>query len=440
MAHSNTLFKFFIASRYMNRQNGKKINIIFLFLFLGLALGLAVMLVVLGIMNGFQDNHISRRIEIGSFHINISRRDMNVIDKADVERIKQQLYSIENVAAVVPYIDKEIVFRADRKYLNEPMVLKLRGLDLTEIRKDSRWCEYLKMKSGVYPDEPYSIMIGEPLSERLAMGITNFLMLTPDISLASYKSSGVPFQISGIFRTESYDYDRYWGYISIDSMIPLCGNADPADIGVKLTKPNQKKLTLQQIHNILGEGWILQTAEDINKGYFAALKLEKVMIVFLFMIIFLMVSINTFGALKLMLAEKKKDISILKALGTTPDDITTIYTIESIVIGFIGCMIGVILGYFIAFNIANIFHVVEFVINAVLGYIQYLLEYVMPGIYFPNVVIYDTSIYYQTSFIIKLDFWETLFISFIVVVMTIISAFVPVYHSSKLKPNEVLKS
>jgi ABC-type lipoprotein release transport system permease subunit len=223
-------------------------------------------------------------------------------------------------------------------------------------------------------------------------------------------------------------------------MIPLCGSADPADIGVKLYKPQHKKQTLQQISRILGDDWVLQTSEEINKGYFAALKLEKVMIVFLFMIIFLMVSINTFGALKLMLAEKKKDISILKALGTTPDDITTIYTIESIVIGFIGCMIGVILGYFIAFNIANIFHVVEFVINAVLGYIQYLLEFVVPGIYFPNVVIYDTSIYYQSSFIIKLDFWETFFISFIVVVMTIVSAFVPVYHSSKLKPNEVLKS
>lgn len=434
-------FKYFIAERYINKRSKKKINIIFTFLFLGISLGLAVMIVVLGIMNGFQENHISRRIEIGSFHINISKNNFKSFELDEANDLKYALYErFSELEAVIPYSDKEIVFQVDRKIFKDIQILKLRAIDETEIIKDSRFSKFFEIVDGKFEFSPYSILIGEPMSERLSAGVNNYLLLTPDISLRSYKSDGIPFSIAGVFKTGSYDYDRYWGFISIYSLIPLTGKADIDSIGIKLKNTRDEKKVLLKLKNLLGDNYKISTAEELNKGYFAALRLEKAMIIFLFMIIFLMVAINTFGALKLILIEKKKDISILKAIGAKPEDIDVIYTLESIIIGFSGCLFGCILGFFISYNISNIFKVVETIINLLLSYIMLLLEFALPGLYFQPVVIYDTSIYYQSGFIIKIEFVETLIITFVVILMTIISAFIPVYKASKLKPNEILRS
>ena len=74
-----------------------------------------------------------------------------------------------------------------------------------------------------------------------------------------------------------------------------------------------KKVLVKKIKKLLGEEYKVVTDEEINSGYFTALRLEKIMILFLFIIIFLMISANTFGALKLTIIERKKDIAILKA-------------------------------------------------------------------------------------------------------------------------------
>ncbi|HOF00464.1 MAG TPA: ABC transporter permease [Spirochaetota bacterium] len=434
-------FRLFVAKRYMNDKSRNRGSLVFISLFLGLSIGLSVMIVVISIMNGFQDNHISKRVEIGSSHINISKKDDKSFTVFEIANMKKSLYEkFEQIESVVPYSDREIIFQVDRNIFQEIQILKLRALDPDEIAKDSRFNKYFRIVNGKFQLGEYDILIGEPLSERVTVRGGDELLLSPDISLRSYKSKGIPFNISGIFETGSYDYDRYWGFISIYSLLPLTGKISIDNVGIKLKNRSAQKYIIRDIKGFLGDDYRVLSAEEMNKGYFAALKLEKVMIIFLFMIIFIMVSLNTYGALKLSLAEKKRDISILKAIGASPEDINMIFTLESVIIGFLGCFFGVVLGFFIGANVSNIFVILEKIINVSLAYIEYLLEFAVPGLSFQPVVIYDTSIYYQTSFVIKIGFFETLSIAFVVLLMTVTSAFIPVFRASKLKPNEILRS
>jgi lipoprotein-releasing system permease protein len=153
-----------------------------------------------------------------------------------------------------------------------------------------------------------------------------------------------------------------------------------------------------------------------------------------------MVAANTFGALKLTIIEKKKDISILKAIGAKPEDIRIIFLMESFVIGFAGSLTGIVLGFFVAYNVTNIFLTVEFIVNKFLGFISFLFEFAVPGFYIAPVKIYDTSIYYQTNFVIKIDFIEIILISFFIIAMTVFAAYIPISKASKLKPNEIIRN
>ena len=179
-------------------------------------------------------------------------------------------------------------------------------------------------------------------------------------------------------------------------------------------------------------GLEIKTAEETNSAYFAALRLEKMMIMFLFVIIFLMVATNIFGTLRLTILEKKKKILILKALGTTPHDIEHIFLVESFILAFGGATAGMLVGIFISHNILNIFAVVEFIINSA-------LQIAIPAEIFRPIVIYDTSIYYQTDFLVKFGFSELAVMYFSIVMLTLLSAYIPVAKAARLRPNKILQ-
>jgi lipoprotein-releasing system permease protein len=153
-----------------------------------------------------------------------------------------------------------------------------------------------------------------------------------------------------------------------------------------------------------------------------------------------MISLNTFGALKLKIIEKKIDIGILKAIGLSGFDVKILFLINSISISFVGSLIGNIFGFFIGYNIKNIFFVTEKIVNFVLMYFQIIFEKINPGLIIGEFRIYDESIYYQSSFFVKFTFNELVLINFVIIVMTILSSYIPVIRISKLKPIEIIKS
>ncbi|HPK62167.1 MAG TPA: hypothetical protein PK426_06930, partial [Spirochaetota bacterium] len=127
-------FRLFVAKRYMNDKSRNRGSLVFISLFLGLSIGLSVMIVVISIMNGFQDNHISKRVEIGSSHINISKKDDKSFTVFEIANMKKSLYEkFEQIESVVPYSDREIIFQVDRNIFQEIQILKLRALDPDEI-------------------------------------------------------------------------------------------------------------------------------------------------------------------------------------------------------------------------------------------------------------------------------------------------------------------
>ena len=144
-----------------------------------------------------------------------------------------------------------------------------------------------------------------------------------------------------------------------------------------------------------------------------------------------MVATNIFGTLRLTILEKKEKILILKALGTVPHDIEQIFLFESLILAFGGATVGMLIGIFISHNILNIFAVAEFFINSA-------LQLAIPAELFNPIVIYDTSIYYQTDFLVKFGFPELTVMYFSIVMLTLLSAYIPVTKAARLRPNKIL--
>ena len=438
MRNHNFKFRMYTGSKLMGKNSGAPI---FAALFAGIAGSFAVLLVVIGVMNGFQDNYITRRVEIASYHASLMPIDNKqgcIYDKTIIDELYRQIPEIE---AAVPFCDRDIIILFRNKIDSDRQPVKLRAVDPEELRKDSRFNELFNITHGNLDLSQDKIVLGEELGWReLSFArINSAVYLTPDISLQTLagkkeKDAG-EFRVSGYFNTGSYDYDRYWAFISLSSFFKLTETNQIDNIGLKFKKGVNRRVVTEKIRNLplLKEyGLEIKTAEETNSAYFAALRLEKTMIMFLFVIIFLMVATNIFGTLRLTILEKKEKILILKALGTVPRDIEQIFLFESFILAFGGATVGMLLGIFISHNILNIFAVAEFFINS-------LLAIAIPAEIFEPIVIYDTSIYYQTDFLVKFGFSELAIMYFSIVLLTLLSAYIPVTKAARLRPNKILQ-
>lgn len=438
MKNHNFKFRIYAGKKLAERKSG---GAVFTVLFAGIAGSFAVLVVVIGVMNGFQDNYITRRIEIASYHAVIqpvNDKSGYVYDKAVIEYLYR---SIPEIEAAVPFCDRDIIILFRNKIDSDRQPVKLRAVDAEEILKDSRFLELFSITHGKLDFSDNKVILGEELGWReLSFARLNSLVyLTPDISLQTLagrkEKEAEEFRVSGYFNTGSYDYDRYWAFISLSSFFRLTGTNQIDGIGLKFKKGVNRRTAAEKIRNLpeLEKfGLEIKTAEEINSAYFAALRLEKTMILFLFVIIFFMVAVNIFGTLRLVILEKKEKILILKALGTVPHDIEYIFLFESLILAFGGAAVGLLAGIFISYNILTIFTVVEFIINSA-------LQIAVPADFFKPLVIYDTSIYYQTDFLVKFTFIELAAMYFSIVLLTLLSAYIPVAKAARLRPNKILQ-
>ena len=183
-----------------------------------------------------------------------------------------------------------ILLRFKNKFFSIEQIVKLRALDFKEVMKDSKFLEYFKLKYNPLKLvlNKDTIIIGKEVLAEIPAIKDQEVFITPDISLSSLKNMGISYNIDDLFYTASYYYDRNWCFISLDSLDRLFGRIEIDKIGIKLKNKKDQKIFLMNLKKFLGNEYILQTAEEINYGYFSALRLEKAMIILLFMLIFIM--------------------------------------------------------------------------------------------------------------------------------------------------------
>jgi lipoprotein-releasing system permease protein len=92
------------------------------------------------------------------------------------------------------------------------------------------------------------------------------------------------------------------------------------------------------------EDWI-----QLNSHLFASLKLERLSMFVILAFIVVVASFNIVTTLTLLVLEKKREISIMKAMGARHGQVAAVFLAEGILIGGIGVGGGIILGLVICF-------------------------------------------------------------------------------------------
>ena len=165
------------------------------------------------------------------------------------------------------------------------------------------------------------------------------------------------FRVAGVFFTGMYEYDSKMLYVTLPEAQSFLGAGADEVSGVELRAddPEGTGAMLTELRQLVaGRGLRVRDWRELNSSLFAALLLEKVAMFIILTLVTLVASFNIVASLIMVVLEKKREVAILKALGTTNGSIRRIFMTEGLLIGTIGMVFGVLAGVATCLAIAHV--------------------------------------------------------------------------------------
>lgn len=337
-------FELFIAGRYLRAKRKGLFHAITTAIGIaGVTVGVAALITTLSVMNGFQAD-IQKKIVGAQAHLTI----YGVRDKDGLKEVEDALAQDKDFSAWAPFaLGQAILTLRDR---TSGIVLK--GLDpkrefqvndLAKTLREGSW-EGLTEK-GKVP----GIVLGEELANSIGA------WLDEEVVLVSPKSVATPlgllpkmqkFRVVGLLHTGYYEYDSTTAYASLEQAVKFFGvEAGATGVGARLADIELAPVAAKRLQRALGPGKTVRTYQQMNQTLFAALKLEKAVMFIILTLIILVASLNIASTLILRSVEKTRDVGLLKAMGASPGMIRRVFLAEGFLIGTIGLISGLALGF-----------------------------------------------------------------------------------------------
>lgn len=147
---------------------------------------------------------------------------------------------------------------------------------------------------------------------------------------------------SGTFQVQQ-EFDNKYAFTNLAFfryMLNMDANEYSA-VEIKV-KEDENKIR-QQLQEMLGNNYLVQTRYEQNKSLYAVMQLEKWVIYAILSLILVVAAFNMIGALTMLVLEKQKDIAVLQAMGASQKRIQAIFLTEGLLLAGVGAVLGMLL-------------------------------------------------------------------------------------------------
>lgn len=395
-----------IGLRYLQlKKGGRGISLISFVSMIGMALGVLALTVVVSVMNGF-DKELKRRI-LGVVPHVVAQGQLSA-DKLNLDGLIED----KNVIVSSPFLEIQ------------GMLVSNSGSELTTIygvipgmESEMSIVSQNMVQGDIEGLAPHSreIILGRSLAFHLGLLPGDKLTLVvPKTSHGgrSLKPNLFTVYVRGTFELGSeLDYGL--------SMMHL------EDVKMMSTLAANTRYKLDNIFNAP------QLAKNIRQGYkrdvsswvedygdfFQTVRMEKTMMFILMSVIIAIAAFNIISSLSILVIDKKNDIAVLRTMGANSRQIMTIFVMQGLLIGLIGCLLGLALGLPLAFNITEVVGFFEDLFNS----------RVLSGTYFDRVPS-DVRVA------------DIVVISLVSITITFMATIRPALKAVRLKPAVILRS
>lgn len=393
-----------IALRYLLSIKSNLLSFMTIVSIIGITLGVAALIVTLSVMNGFMFGLKSKLLETAPHIMILKAEDSFTTTDTVINKIK----SFPDVIDFQPFIYTQGIISKE----SQVSPVYVRGINP---QKDLNFMNLKnKVILGNYNLSNDCVILGKDLALMLSATVGDTLNLMSPIGKKTplgFLPKIKPVKVCGIADLGIYEYNSSFVATDLEFAQQFFDMKDNiTGLQLKIKDPFKADKVKEKLEKELTFPYVVKSWMDMNKSLFQALQLEKFAMFLVIALIVVVASFNIASLISTKSREKRKDIAILRVLGADRLLITKIFLFQGLLIGFLGSVIGTVLGLFIVY-VADTYRLVK------LNPEVYLIEY-LP---------------------LKISTFEIFIIFIASMIICFVSSIFPAITASKESPSEVLR-
>ncbi len=402
-----------VTKRYMLPGKGER----FIALVAGISVGVvmlsvALLIVVMSVMNGFRGELLDRFVNLNGHAIiqGFGGRLENW------EELLEETRETPRVVDASPLIEQPLLMT----FNGRAEAIQLRGNTQKDITK---LAENL-IQGNLSTIEPLSgqVAIGSRLAMKLGARVGDTVtIINPQGRSTPFGTvpRQVGYQVAALIETGIYDFDQVFVIMPIKDAqtLLLTGDTiglievtteDAEEVGEILAPLSQKLQGRAQIND-----WRV-----INSSIFEALEVERAAMFFALSLIVLVAAFNILSSLVMLVRAKTRDIAIMRTMGATRRNVLKIFVTTGTVIGAVGTVSGLVLGF-----------VILYFRQGIVGFFEAVT----------GQALWDPSVRFLTELPARVDPSEVIGICLLAMVLSFLATLYPAYKAANTDPVQVLR-
>ena len=333
----------------------------------GMGAGVMMLTSVLGIMNGLQLGYIEDLVEIGSFHLRLSRDGHEPLPPRVLADIEER----PTVRTITPLADLTAMVGRPAGGYRHGMTLRAVPADVAG--RAPSFAAQLGL--GPAPLELGTLTLGVGAAAQLGVGDGDEVA----VYLVDRTAAGggpaarvASLIVAGTFESGFTEFDRHWAVTSLSTAELITSGGVPLEYGIKLVNRFRDGTERAAVEDLLAgrlpvADYQVRTWREFNQAFYGALRTEKLLMSTLIGLVFVVVAFNVFHGMRRRIQERRQEIGVLRALGATPTALRMAYAVEAGAGGVIGVACGLAAGLAIADNLTALLRVTESATHALLA-------------------------------------------------------------------------
>ena len=406
-------FEWTIAKRYMLPGRSEA----FIALVAGISLvavmlGVAALVIVMSVMNGFRAELFDKIVGLNG-HAIIQAYGGRL---DNWQSVLKDVRETPGVTRASPLIEQPLLACFNGR-VEAVLVRGNTAADIRRIAPDVKVGRLQDLRPGTG-----NVAIGSRLAENLGARVGDTLtIINPQGRSTPFGTvpRQIAYTVSAIFEIGVYDYDQAFVVMPMQDAQTLLLIGDTVGM-IELTTEDPDKVgeILAPLSQKLAGRAVISDWKQINATLFEALAVERVAMFVVLSIIVLVAVFNILSSLIMLVRAKTRDIAILRTMGATRRSLMKIFVTTGFLVGALGTVAGLILGFVFLYFRQPIVRLVEILSGQNL---------------------WDPSIRFLTELPSRTDPVEVAVISIMALVFSFLATLYPAWRAASTDPVQVLR-
>ena len=368
------LFSPFIAARYLKPKR-TFVSIITVISILGVVLAVWMLTVVIAVFTGYGER---LKESILGFEPHLTVDAGGFI--GDFVPVLEEMQKIEGFTGITPFVSGQVImdYRGLRSAPTIRGIMPPEGIELDRfeskiaMQKDPASLpgsnETIRRGDFTLPD-PYSAVIGDGIADAQGIEVGDTIVLQSPRDVQSFMekldnlsnadeserdrlfnefrefTAPQEVTVTGIFDSGHWDFDSQFVYIHLETAQVLYGFdlEECHGVAARVDDAFQAHKYSEKLHAVLPQQFRAMTWGERYRGIFNAVATEKQA---MYIILFMIMVVGAFCIMNTMITvtvQKRSEIGLLKALGSTEEQIVRIFLLQGLLVGIIGVVVGMAL-------------------------------------------------------------------------------------------------